>query len=212
MPDRVLAALDEHTRTVSAAAFEFLWQAKPATAADLVSVTGLSPAIVSRSLRELDASGRVELDDDGAVFGAHGLTLSATPHRIEHPGGSVHTWCAFDAVGIPAARGLDAVVTTTCPTCRRTLEIRISGGIPEESSAVLWLPRSDCTHVRRDFCAIANVFCSRAHLEQWRQKTGGPNGDVLALGVAAVLGKQMWADIAIAKSGCSASASRLRDG
>ena len=74
--------------------------------------------------------GRLELDDQGVVVGVHGLTARPTAHRIEHAGGEVHTWCALDAIGIPAALALDAAAVTTCPACAAVLRVPLGAAYP----------------------------------------------------------------------------------
>jgi len=47
-----------------------------------------------------------------------------------------------------------------------------------------------------DFCAAADVYCGRDHLEQRIDPAGQP-GDVLDLSSAAALGRTVWADVTI---------------
>lgn len=173
-----------------AAGFRALWEGASPAPVDLVDA-GLAAAAV----RHLQARGRIELSDDGCVVGVHGLSLRPTPHRIDHERGKVHTWCAVDAVGIPAALGIEARAITSCPSCRRPLVVEISGGVPAPlGEAVLWRPDWSVPDLRNDFCSAANLFCSQAHLQQWtiHRKAAGK---ALTIDQAATLGRQLWADV-----------------
>lgn len=100
------------------------------------------------AVRQLATRGRAEFGDSGAVVGIHGLTLRATRHRIERDGRSHQTWCAFDAVGIPAALGIDAAAVSGCPSCQAELRVPIAAGEPITGAAVLWLPAAPGAHLK----------------------------------------------------------------
>lgn len=149
----------------------------------------------AEAVAHLVAGGRIELSPDGRVVGIHG-TRRSTRHRIEHTDGAINTWCALDAIGIPAALGIDARAMTRCPICRRQLPVTIVAGEPEPlDHAVLWYPTGCCDHLVDDFCAAANLFCSVAHLEQWSATASG-DGRPMAIDEAARLGRDCWQDAA----------------
>jgi hypothetical protein len=50
---------------------------------------------------------------------------------------------------------------------RRPIEVLIREGQPE-GTAVGWLPDESCSNVMAEFCPSALLFCSRAHLDEWR--------------------------------------------
>ena len=147
-------------------------------------------------VRALTAAGRLELDHDGVLIGLHGLTARATGHRIEHPGGVVHTWCALDAIGIPAAVALDATAVTTCPHCGRELRVMIQAGHASARPDVrLWLPGGPCAHLVEDFCQHANLYCSRDHLTA--VVTSNRPGRAVDVNEAAAIGRTTWRDVAV---------------
>jgi hypothetical protein len=146
----------------------------------------------------LTAAGRVELDDAGIVVGAHGLTARATAHRIEHTGGSVNTWCALDAIGIPAALTLTATAVTTCPHCGSEVRVTLCAGHARAHPDVsLWLPGGPCSHLVEDFCRHANLYCSRDHLTA----VVPPDriGQAVDVAEAAAIGRLSWRDVAVAR-------------
>ena len=173
------------------AAFDRLRNGRRASPSDLADDLGSTVDAVNDALAAQAAIGRVELDDNGAVVGAHGLTLVPTRHTMNVGGAELHTWCALDAIGIPASADNDAQVTTSCGWCEQPIAVAMLGGEPaDEGSIVLWLPTGPCDNLRQQFCPNANLFCSREHLERWRAQAEHPDGRVLTVSETAELGRQ----------------------
>jgi hypothetical protein len=121
-------------RRIAILGFHALWQGATPRLEELVD----DGAVLEEAIEHLRACGRVEPSDDGHLLAVHGLSQRATGHRIEHAGGGVNTWCALDAIGIPAALAIDARAVTRCPTCGDDLAVTLSRGEPEPlPSAVL---------------------------------------------------------------------------
>ncbi len=189
LPDDVLA--------VRRVAFSALRDGERLRPEQLSLRTGLDRDAVNAALRWLHDAGLVERDDEGCVIGIAGLTLASTTHRLVLDGQSLHTWCAIDAVGIPAALSLDAQLTTSCAHCGAMLSVRIDRGEPPASSPLRgWIPPTTCNDVRADVCPLANLFCSLEHLEKWRAGAGNPQGHIANLARFAELGRQAWGDLA----------------
>lgn len=173
-------------------AFRTLRQGEVASPAAIAESAGLSVGEVDDALQSLASGGQVELDEDGRVVGSAGLTLLPTPHRLTLAGVPLHTWCAIDAIGIPAALGQDALATTSCPRCGRELRIEFGGRPASEPGFVAWLPTDPCSNVREELCPQANLFCDEEHLRSWRAGSGDPRGEVLSLSQVEALGRESW--------------------
>ena len=126
--------------------------------------------------------------------GIAGLTTRPTKHTLTIDGHERHTWCAFDAVGIPAALGLDAVVATRCGYCSAPIDLRFNAGRTDPAESWGWLPALDrCGNQLIDeFCSTADLFCSRDHLDQWHSAAGSPPGEAHALGELVQIGQAVW--------------------
>jgi alkylmercury lyase len=184
--------LSELALEIATVGFAALWDGRAVRPEEFIPGR---PGRVRRATTELTRRGRAELDDEGRLVGVHGLTLRPTRHAFVHAARTRRTWCAFDCVGIPAALRIDAEARTRCPACNRALHVPIRRGHPEASDIVLWLPSPTIGHLMADFCAAADLYCERGHLEQRVDATTSP-GDVLDLAAAAELGRTTWADIA----------------
>jgi len=169
--------------------FVALWRGARPIVGELTDHAAIVDALVT--------AGRVELDEHGVVVGVHGLVARATPHRIEHRDGEVHTWCAPDAVGIPAALGIDATARTSCPTCGAGLAVELRGGEPVGAEAArLWVPGGPCAHLVEDFCQHANLYCNADHLAA--AVPSGSRGQAMSVAQAASIGRAVWRDAAAA--------------
>ncbi len=183
--------LNDAALELAAAGFAELWHGRQPSPGDLLPGRGEAAAAV---IEGLVAAGRAETDG-GHLVGVHGLTLIPSRHRIEHAGRDHHTWCAFDAIGIPAALGLDATAHTDCPTCRRRLAVPIRAGVPGGAPGVaLWLPTAAGSHLRDEFCASADLYCTIEHLDA-KIDRNAVAGAVASLTDAAALGRDTWADV-----------------
>ena len=179
-------------RRIATLGFEALWLGRTVTLTELLG--GDTPEL-AEGTQHLRRRGRIECADDGHLIAVHGLCRRPTPHQIEHQDGVVHTWCALDAVGIPAALGIDARARTTCPTCQSLLAVTLSAGEPQPlPDAVLWYPEVACVHLVEDFCSGANLFCSIDHLERWARGSRGP-GRAMTVEEVADVGRDAWADV-----------------
>lgn len=166
--------------------FVALWRGERLSVADLADDTATVQALVD--------AGRLELDDQGVVVGAHGLTARPTAHRIQHADGVVHTWCAFDAIGIPGALAIDAAAVTTCPACGAALRVTLDSGVPASDGDLrLWLPGGECTHLVEDFCRHANLYCDADHVAS--KVAPGTPGWAVTVTDAAGIGRVEWADV-----------------
>lgn len=97
------------------------------TVSEIASLSGLSRGEIEGGIRALVDAGRIDLDGD-RVVGVGGLTLISTAHSLRLPSAEMHTWCALDAVGIPAAFGLTATVATGCPQCDERTTVDVNDG------------------------------------------------------------------------------------
>ncbi|MGH9041594.1 MAG: organomercurial lyase [Acidimicrobiia bacterium] len=186
-------AVAQAVRRIGISGFWALWSGQNTT---LPQLLGDDSRAVSEAAAYLRSRGRLELSESGELVAVHGLVRRPTQHRIEHDAGTVNTWCALDAIGIPAALAIDARARTGCATCGVELAVSLSGGVPDPApEAVLWYPEVRHGHLVDDFCAGANLFCSSGHLDDWRA-SAGTEGAVLTVDEVAELGREAWSDVA----------------
>ncbi|MEP6527195.1 MAG: organomercurial lyase [Nocardioidaceae bacterium] len=180
---------------VRRAAFNALWEGSAPPLSTLAAATALEVSHARGVVAQLVAAGIATIEGDLAgdplIVGADGVTVRNTPHRLVLRDRAVNTWCAFDAVGIPAALG-DAVAQTACPTCGVALELVLRKGKPPGGSRVVgWWPQATEGPVNESFCPTASLFCSRAHLDTWLATANAP-GEALPLTELADRGRVTW--------------------
>jgi alkylmercury lyase len=189
-----LAGGDELTVRLRELAFGVLLTTRePVEPAALARLADSDERHVAKALEDMARAGRIDRDQQGRVLGAAGLTLGDGPHGLATGGHPFRTWCAFDALGIPAALGRDARVATVCGVCGRPIELR-EGRPNGRTSVRLWLSAGG-GDMRADFCTPTVLLCSPAHARAWAERYGG-HGRALPLGEAADLGARNWASAA----------------
>lgn len=181
-------------QALAIAGFKAIWRHVALDPADLLPG---SPTTAHDAAARLADQGRAELDDQERLVGIHGLTLRPSRHRFTHRDVEHFTWCAFDAVGIPAALRLDAVAQTHCPACRTSIRVDMRDGSPTATqNLVLWLPTMDPgDDLRATFCAQADLYCSEDHLNEVVNRSTAA-GQAVDLNTASALGQQTWRDVA----------------
>jgi len=184
------------TDAVRRGAFTALRAGTALTLAELATVTGVDLDQVRGVVAQLVTAGLATIDGDLAgdalVDGAEGMTVRGTPHQLVLDGQLLHTWCAFDTVGIFAALRVDAVARTGCPTCGARLEIVLRGGQPPLSTVAGWWPLASAGPVNESFCPTAQLFCTLAHLRTWQRISAAGPGDALTLTELSARGRSTW--------------------
>ena len=191
--EQLTADLPPGALPLRVAAFRELFDGRAPAVDALAARLGLPRERAAELLHRLAERGLVVIEGR-RVVGALGLSLRPTRHRVELADRVLHTWCAYDAVGLPAALGQDATAVTSCPRCGASLRLVLSGGWPPADSPVVgwWPDRSSCSHVLGQFCRYANAFCDRGHLAGWRAEAAQPAGEILDLGELARRGQRNW--------------------
>lgn len=183
---------DERAVHVRELAFGLLLRdQRPVPPSALAGLIGADESSVAAALDGLARDGRIDRDDTGRVLGSAGLTLGEGPHGLEIDGHAFRTWCAFDALGIPAALAVDARIETACPVCRRPIGIDLRAGRPICGPvARLWLSDGGAD-MRADFCTPTVLLCSDEHAQVWAERQAG-QGRALTLDEANEEGARNW--------------------
>jgi hypothetical protein len=101
---------------------------------ELSLLTKLPPDQVCTYANSLVEKGMLVFNKEGAIVGSHGLSLIPTDHCISINGRKLFTWCALDAIGIPAALSSDARISSSCFHCHEPIEITMVQGEVQKSS------------------------------------------------------------------------------
>jgi alkylmercury lyase len=192
MPLR-LPAIDAHERVREVAFAILLTESRAVTVDELVAASG--GADIATILDVLAASGWIDRSDDGRVTGSAGLSISDGPHHLTIGERPFRTWCAYDALGIPAALAASAQVETTCGVCGTAIVIPIIDGKPQRTGPErLWLAAGG-DDLRTSFCTPTVLLCGSEHGAAWAAKNNR-DGELLALDAAAERGATDWASAA----------------
>lgn len=170
---------------------------RPVPLSALAGLIGADESSVDTILDGLAREGRVDRDPAGRVLGSAGLTLGEGPHGLEIDGHAFRTWCAFDALGIPAALAVDARIETGCGVCGRSISVELRAGRPiGEPGPRLWLSAGGAD-MRTDFCTPTVLLCSDEHAREWAERQAG-HGRALSVDEATEEGARNWRSAATA--------------
>jgi len=150
--EQFLASFSPEEVAVSRHAFRTILGGEPALVAELPVALGLSPQAVGAALARLAERGTVAVEPDpDRIVGVRGLSLIESDHRLTLAGRELYAWCAVDAVGIPAALGVDARVESHCEHCRAPLTAALTGGALTEApeGMVIWAVERDLSRSLR---------------------------------------------------------------
>ncbi len=116
-------------QAIRRAAFHAILGGETIDRTGLVVATGLNTEKVDALLDRLTERGLVVVDPgSGRVVGSWGLSLVPTDHRLRIRGRAVYTWCAEDAIGIPAGLAEDANIISSCHRCGVVVNVEMAAG------------------------------------------------------------------------------------
>jgi len=137
----------------------------------------------------------LEAGDDDNLIGFGGLTQAETRHRLDIDGRTLHAWCAFDCLFLPALLGRTIAVASTCPSTGTPITLTVSPDAIEACapantvvSFVLPDEASRRQSLRQVFCAHINFFACTEAADHWLATAEG--GRILDLETAFDLARQ----------------------
>ena len=120
---------------------------------------------------------KCELDTNGNIVGILGLSQRRHPHQFKVDGRVLSTWCAWDALFLPALLGKTAAVESTCPATQASIRARITPNKveniqPPETVVTIALPKVtgrkfESAEIRNTFCCHVHFFVSQAAAAEW---------------------------------------------
>lgn len=123
-------------RALTQVAFQALIAGGAPTVAALVPMSGLSPASLTRTLETMVAQGLATVEGD-RITGIGGLSLVQAPHALQWQGRPYWTWCALDAIGIPAALGGPVTVSSRIAADDEAITLTFADGAWQNPDATL---------------------------------------------------------------------------
>lgn len=163
---------DAAQERVALSVYRLLAQGHPVPAAEVAQAADVPLELVEDLL---DRWPGVFRDDEGRVIGFWGLAIAElTPtHRFEVDDRTLHAWCAWDTLFLPAILGTSARVTSMCPTTDQRLELVVG---PDEVTATshpdavvsFLVPEGSFgADVVQSFCHFVHFFADREAGDRW---------------------------------------------
>lgn len=154
---------------------EFAKNGKAPASEKIMEGLGLSSVdTVNRAVEKLEMADILSRRGE-EIISAYPFSAIETQHKVIFEDGHwVYALCATDALGIHFMLNENIAVISKCPECRREIRIVVNDGYissynPEEIIEFVGnRERGKCT--AETLCPFINFFCSRKHLEKWREK------------------------------------------
>ncbi len=134
------------------------------------------------------------------IISAYPFSAKATRHKVVfRDGHEVYSLCATDALGIHFMLHENITVRSRCPECEGEMRIdvkdgRVASSVPEGVVEFV-SKREQCGCTAKTFCPFMNFFCSREHLEKWREKNPAyAKGEMYLLSQVLEHGKHIFED------------------
>src|SRR5437868_4219253 len=95
----------------------------------IAAALGRSQPEVEQALRRLAAGKALILaPNDGNIWAANPFCAVPSPFRVDARGKTYRAICIWDALGIVAALGTDAVIRAACGDCSEPMSIEVAAG------------------------------------------------------------------------------------
>lgn len=119
-----------------------------------------------------------ECDEEGNVVGVFGLSQRKHPHQFKVNDQTLSTWCAWDALFLPAMLGQTAAVESSCPATKAGIRVRMTPEKVEEaqptgSVVTIAVPNVAGTGLKsvetiwKTFCCFVHFFVSKESAVEW---------------------------------------------
>jgi len=164
---------------VSVWIYRALAAGRTVTRASIAEAMGTTEAEIDCLLAHVPASA-IDVTVEGEITGFVGLSIVSASHEFIVGSRTLYTWCAFDALFLPALIGQDAVLKTRCPETGERIEIELSPtliGATKPAAPVMSLAETDtascCDDLRAAFCSHVNMFADQGAFERWKGNRDG---------------------------------------
>ncbi|MCA9145471.1 MAG: MerR family transcriptional regulator [Planctomycetaceae bacterium] len=119
-----------------------------------------------------------ERDAEGNILGILGLSQRAHPHRFELKDRVLSTWCAWDALFLPALLKQPATVESSCPVTKERIRLKVTPKKVEEVApadcvVTIAVPATSPEAVEEiwaAFCHFVLFFASEEAASRWVSK------------------------------------------
>jgi hypothetical protein len=181
-----------------------------------VSAVSLSLDAAGDVLARLEGKRCLRRRADGAVIAARGLMVQPSSHRLITAQGQVYTQCAVDAIGIPAALGLEGRIEDRCALCGRAVTVMVApwgevAARPESAAIVMVQPACRVEAGIPRMCRETNLFCCRDHAAAWLREQATLPGAIGTPGDAVGVGRSLWGRFAREACGVDAKSEGGRE-
>jgi alkylmercury lyase len=162
--------LDAADRRLAGAIYRTLARGEPVTDETLATTTNRSIHDLRSTLASWPG---VYRDNSGCIIGFWGLALAAMPHALQVDGTRLFTWCAWDALFLPAVLDTEARIESRDPRNGQTVRLTVGPDLITDRSHAdmvvsFLVPEALFTReVITDFCHYVHFFTDTHSASAW---------------------------------------------
>lgn len=143
-------------------------------------------------MKVLQCRGYIQLDEDGLVVGAGGLSLVPTKHELSIDGRRFWAWCAFDVIGIFGSLQASGLARSIDPSTNDSIVLSFVKGVPQDMYLKVFMANLPVGQSVCDgWCPNVNFFQSKSSAEAWIQASG-VTGSLFSVGNLVPVAREAW--------------------
>lgn len=162
----------------------FLKTGAAPTVEELAAQLQCDAATVESLMHDLHRMHHIVVCEDGELIAAHPFSNVPTLFDVTFGETKTRGFCIWDALGIAAMSGKDAIVETACAFCLHHIRLEIVRGklLSEQDCVAQFLIPADRMWDDVKFtCSTQLAFCDEAHAKRWRERYHREPGSILSM-------------------------------
>lgn len=189
----ILTCDNEVETDILAAAFRTLLRfGNPVKMQALAREVGQEMDDIITHTKILQHRGHIQLDNEGAIVGAAGLSSIPTKHELSIDGMRLWAWCAFDVLGIFGSLQASGMVRSIDASTNDSLVLSFLNGVLQEADLMVFMADvPGVGSICNDWCSNVNFFRSKSSAEVWSQ-VNGVTGSLISAGNLAAAAREAW--------------------
>ena len=160
----------------------FMQRGDSPTIAEMAQALQTDEQTIIEMMRELHRMHHIVLGTHDELIAAHPFSNVPMPFEVTYGRVRARGFCIWDALGIAAMNGKDAVIDTTCAFCLHCIHLEVVHGrllLERDYVAQFLVPAQRMWDDVKYTCSTQLAFCDETHAKRWRERWHREAGSIL---------------------------------
>lgn len=160
----------------------FMQRGDSPTVAEMAQALQTDEQTIIEMMRELHRMHHIVLGTHDELIAAHPFSNVPMPFEVTYGRVRARGFCIWDALGIAAMNGKDAVIDTTCAFCLHCIHLEVVHGrllLERDYVAQFLVPAQRMWDDVKYTCSTQLAFCDETHAKRWRERWHREAGSIL---------------------------------